>query len=194
MSMLLPAWLVLLGAVDRPRRREIWPRLIRCDGTKLEVDGGIHEFTAAERWGAALAAGLIVGLISFSSYLWWNAPGAHTLAGIQPRYFLPLAGLMGLVVGALPLRWTGDTSHLVKTTIALAIAAFGHSVVCLLEHYWRVTPRLWLEPEIAVAASFAAVWGLDWLATDRRINRGEAPNESSELSDEVVPRRLKAAA
>ena len=194
MSMLLPAWLILLSAVDRPRRRATWPRLIRNDGTEHEVDGGIHEFTAAERWGAALATGLIVGLISFSSYLWWNAPGAHTLAGIQPRYFLPLAGLMGLFVGAVPLRWTGDTRHLAKTTIALAIAAFGHSYVCLLEHYWRVTPRLWLEPEVAVAASFAAVWGLDWVARRRGIDRGESPVASDETLDEAAPRRLKAAA
>ena len=158
MSMLLPAWLLLLAVVDRPPGRVTYPRLARSDGSEPTASEVVHEFTAAERWGVALAMFLIVGLISFSSYLWWNAPGAHTLAGVQPRYFLPLAGLAGLIGGALPLRWTGSPRPLANTTIALAIAAFGHSCICLFEHYWRVAPRLWLEPEVTTAVSFAAVW------------------------------------
>jgi uncharacterized membrane protein len=183
MSVLIPAWLFLLAVVDRPARREQFPRLANLYGFERgerEAAGVPYRFTAFETGGYVATTAVIVGMITFSMYLWWNAPGARTLAGIQSRYFFPLGLLSGLLFGRLPLDWTGDRVLLVKTTVALAIAGFAHGVVCVLEHYWRMPARLWFEPEVTTGLAFATVWGSSWLATWNRTAAGEEATEQEE--------------
>lgn len=161
MSVLLPGWMFLLAVVDRPRRMMMFPRLVDAQGERALVTFRPREivsFTIAESVGYVVTSAAIVGLITFSMYLWWNSPGANTLNGMQPRYFIPLGLLSGLLFGRLSLEWTGSRETLVKTTVAVVWAGFAHSLVCVLQHYWRMPVRLWLGPEVITAGVFSLVW------------------------------------
>jgi hypothetical protein len=49
-------------------------------------------------------------LIAIPNYLYWTEPASSQVGGIQPRYFMPLAVLVPVAIGALPFRWA-DTAR-----------------------------------------------------------------------------------
>ena len=116
MSLLPLAWLVLLWLVDRPPPE-----------------------TSARR-GIAVATLLtmvtITGLIGLGIYLWWCPVEGTTLAGLQPRYFLPFVPLGGLWFPRLPVVWVGSSRLLLRSTLAVSLTVFVMGFVGLVTEYW----------------------------------------------------------
>lgn len=174
------AWglLLLLVVVDRPTT---W------------------SFPVATQLAAVGTCTAITGAICLSIYLWWNAPGASTLLGLQPRYFLPLVVIGAIAVSWLPLTWQWDRRWLVPLTVGCSMVVFSHSAMALLDGYWAMTPRLRTSPEATTAATCLLV-GVWWWSVERRrpkaamIDVTKTPIETSDTPPAAEVRPLRAVA
>jgi uncharacterized membrane protein len=74
--------------------------------------------------------------IGLGMYLWWCPVEGTSLAGLQPRYFLPFVPLGVLWFPRLPVVWVGSSRLLLRSTLAVSLTVFVTGFVGLVTEYW----------------------------------------------------------
>lgn len=122
----LPFWLLLFGALS-----------VLLAVLCMPISAKVRELSRLQKIITATVGLMLVGLVSTALYLTWNAPGAGVIEGLQGRYYMPLFGVVIMLLGGLIGLTQAQHNRASRVVYALSGLTITATLVILLLRYYN---------------------------------------------------------